>query len=194
MISQITTNNKIITLSLIILIINTKCLHDLTDKGPHFNCFKFTEKTIPNNEKCFIIIKYKNTYLPLLRVNTQNVFDVVNIYNLLENNNYEMINENYYINKIVEKKDVINSTTGAKSVKVDNAVVTDDKPPVETVMLYSLSDMKKIKRDDLQRIAVAYSVDIMKEGVRSRSKIKKTKQDLFNDFKTVVYNENIIIR
>ena len=52
--------------------------------------------------------------------------------------------------------------------------------------------MKKIKRDDLQRIAVAYGVDIMKEGVRSGSKIKKTKQDLFNDFKTVVYNEKTL--
>ena len=57
-------------------------------------------------------------------------------------------------------------------------------------MLCTLIDLKKTKRDDLQRIAIAYDVDIMKEG--KNGKIKKTKQELYNDFKMVVYDPNIL--
>lgn len=125
-----------------------------------------------DNKECHIIIKYQDCYLPLLRVNTKNLFTVKNIKNLLFAINYNLANEKYL---------------QQKSAKIDNNSI-EDVDNSETVMLSSLIDIKKFKRDDLQRIAISYEIDIMKSG--KNGKIKKTKQELYNDFKMVVYDSN----
>jgi hypothetical protein len=121
----------------------------------------------------YLIIKYQDCYLPCLKVNNNNLFKFPENYKKLE-----LINYKYH------------KTTISKSIISTNKEEDLSNDKLNVKMLSSVIDMSKLKRDDMQRIAIAYDIDIMKPGSKPGSKIKKLKQDLYNDFKTVLYNES----
>jgi hypothetical protein len=142
----------------------------------------------------YLIIKYQDCYMPCLKVDNNNYFKIFNDYKELE-----LTNIKYYFNKVVDTSNIIvdnivddNIVANNLSNVVNNDDNTNDENSEinkETKMLSSVVDVSKLKRDAMQRIAIAYDIDIMKSGSKAGRQIKKTKQDLYNDFKMVVYDE-----
>jgi hypothetical protein len=115
----------------------------------------------------YLIIKYQDCYMPCLKIDNNNYFKLIDSFKDLE-----LANMKYYFNNIF-------------NIEETNKCINK-----QTKMLSSVVDISKLKRDTMQRIAISYDIDIMKPGSKPGSKIKKTKQDLYNDFKLVVYDIN----
>lgn len=198
------TNNNIIMLDYI----NHKYSVHFTDYFIGDNSKHFSGKynsSLCNNEEFYLIINYNNCYLPIINVHTQHLFKGHIISRLLNDNNFELTNDKYFFN--ITNSNIINSdninninsvnsntndiitviNTDSVNNSIHNSIQNDNEP----IMLSSLVSIQ-FKRDTLQRIAIAYGVNIMKEGIRVGSKIKKTKQDLINDFAFIVYDPKIM--
>jgi hypothetical protein len=121
----------------------------------------------------YLIIKYQDCYIPCLKIDNNNYFKL-----LESSRELELTNIKYYFNKTIE---VVSTNINNNEKKENN---------ISTKMLSNVIDINKLKRDAMQRIAIAYDIDIMKPGSKIGSKIKKTKQDLYSDFKTVIYDES----
>lgn len=154
------------------------------------NHILYSGKTIENwcntdDKKYYLIIKYQDCYLPCLKIDNNNEFKFLVNYKKLE-----LTNNRYYHHEVI---DIIlpDEEVEEKQDTTSNLLANDNtkKETVkETKMISTLIDINKIKRDALQRIAIAYDIDIMKPGSKPGSKIKKTKQDFMNEFKMVVYD------
>ena len=135
------------------------------------------------NEMFYLIIKYQDCYLPCLKIDNNNEFKF-----LINHRELELTNHKYYFNTVIQQNTNIEDNTNDKI----NTIKDDNNETEKPVMLSSLIDINKMRRDTLQRIAISYDVDIMKSGSKSGSKIKKTKQDLYSDFKFITYNPSIL--
>lgn len=144
-----------------------------------------------NNLDFHIIIKYRDCFLPCLKINTQHLYKFIS-----ELNKLEFSNSHYYSISNINDIDALQNNTNNFDNDYDNEIniiVGNGEEATYEVnngktMLYKVVDMKKLKRDDMQRIAIAYGIDVLKTGVKPGSFIKKTKQELFNDFKMVEYD------
>jgi hypothetical protein len=155
--------------------INKKYEIYLADMKQHYltDINKLVSECFKKKLDFYLIIKYQDCYMPCLRIDNNNYFKMINGCRELE-----LTNIKYYFNKP--------STLSKGSVSGSDKNINRK----ETQMLSALVDVSKLKRDTMQRIAIAYDIDIMKPGSKAGSKIKKTKQDLYNDFKLVIYDEN----
>lgn len=157
----------------------------IADMNNHIISSDISIDKLCKNEMFYLIIKYQDCYLPCLKIDNNNEFKF-----LINHRELELTNHKYYFNKVVIQQNNTNETT---NIVEDN---TNEKTNIneteKPVMLSSLIDVNKMRRDTLQRIAISYDVDIMKSGSKSGSKIKKTKQDLYSDFKLITYNPSIL--
>lgn len=166
----------------------------LADMNNHLLSSGNTIDRLCKGEMFYLIIKYQDCYLPCLKIDNNNEFKF-----LINNKELELTNHKYYFNE-VSSTVVGNNAIDSNSYTIDNIDNIDNdntdnaktEKQQETVMLSTLIDINKVKRDTLQRIAIAYDVNIMKPGSKPGSKIKKTKHDLYSDFQLITYNTSIL--
>ena len=123
---------------------------------------------------CYILIKYKECYLPIFNENGDKpyLFNLQQLLSILLS--YEHINKIYSFNN------------NSQFNNNEDIIKEDSK-----LLLSDLININKYKKNELQNIAEAYDIPIIKKSPKG-TYISKTKSDLFNDFSKVYYDENIM--
>lgn len=171
--------------------INILILDNINKKYEYYLSSLNNKDTNINNITTYVLVKYKECYLPIVNNNGDKGY-LFKLYELLTIlSNYEHLNSDYtllkYKNNITNQEySLINDNT------IDNTNHTNNTSEIEKVLLSSLINISKYKREQLQEIAVAYNIPIVKKSSKGNY-INKTKSDLFDDFKKVYYDDTIII-
>lgn len=172
----------------------------------------YGNNVIPFNMEKLIYILNDNNY-EMINYKYKNF----KIYEDINNNNSYQFNNNLFLNSSLESKiNIINQNNTYNNFKPSSLNKSDNKKedikediknnitiekPIEKVsdrkeenkkLSDVVIDYKRYKKEALQRIAMAYNININKINTKTNKTISKTKLELFNDFNNVLYDSKIL--